>query len=196
MKALVSVYDKVGIVELALGLKAKDYELISTGGSAKAINSHENLSATEVAEITGFSEMLDGRVKTLHPHIHGGILAKRNDPSHIASLSFQGISTIDLVAVNLYPFEKVAQENPEDLDEIIEKKLEELDEADMTSNKDIAELLQLAHKMRVDEMKIQTDASKAEQSSIKHQTNVQINDNSTFGEGNYGELMKKLLESG
>jgi len=66
----------------------------------------------------------------------------------------------------------------------------------MTSNKDIAELLQLAHKMRVDEMKIQTDASKAEQSSIKHQTNVQINDNSTFGEGNYGELMKKLLESG
>ena len=82
------------------------------------------------------------------------------------------------------------------LDEIIEKKLEELDEADMTSNKDIAELLQLAHKMRVDEMKIQTDAAKAEQSNIKHQTNVQINDNSTFGEGNYGELMKKLLESG
>ena len=82
------------------------------------------------------------------------------------------------------------------LDGIIEKKLEELDEADMTSNKDIAELLQLAHKMRVDEMKIQTDAAKAEQSSIKHQTNVQINDNSTFGEGNYGELMKKLLESG
>lgn len=120
MKALVSVYDKVGIVELALGLKAKGYELISTGGSAKAINSYESLSATEVSEITGVSEMLDGRVKTLHPHIHGGILAKRNDPSHIASLSFQGISTIDLVAVNLYPFEKVAQEKPEDLDGIIE----------------------------------------------------------------------------
>ena len=82
------------------------------------------------------------------------------------------------------------------LDDIIEKKLEELDEADMTSNKDIAELLQLAHKMRVDEMKIQTDAVKAEQSGIKTQTNVQINDNSSFGEGNYGELMKKLLESG
>ena len=120
MKALVSVYDKVGIVELALGLKAKGYELISTGGSAKAINSYESLSATEVSEITGVLEMLDGRVKTLHPHIHGGILAKRNDPSHIASLSFQGISTIDLVAVNLYPFEKVAQEKPEDLDGIIE----------------------------------------------------------------------------
>ena len=82
------------------------------------------------------------------------------------------------------------------LDDIIEKKLEELDEADMTSNKDIAELLQLAHKMRVDEMKIQTDAVKAEQSGIKNQTNVQINDNSSFGEGNYGELMKKLLETG
>jgi predicted transcriptional regulator len=79
------------------------------------------------------------------------------------------------------------------LDDIIKKKLDELDEADMTSNKDIAELLQMAHKMRVDEMKIQTDTVKAEQSSIKHQTNVQINDNSTFGEGNYGELMKKLL---
>jgi len=82
------------------------------------------------------------------------------------------------------------------LDDIIEKKLEELDEADMTSNKDIAELLQMAHKMRVDEMKMQTDAVKAEQSGIKTQTNVQINDNSSFGEGNYGELMKKLLESG
>jgi vacuolar-type H+-ATPase subunit H len=82
------------------------------------------------------------------------------------------------------------------LDDIIERKLEELDEADMTSNKDIADLLQMAHKMRMDEMKTQTDAAKAEQTSIKNQTNVQINDNSSFGEGNYGELMKKLLETG
>jgi len=82
------------------------------------------------------------------------------------------------------------------LDDIIERKLEELDEADMTSNKDIADLLQMAHKIRMDEIKAQTDASKAEQSSIKNQTNVQINDNSTFGEGNYGELMKKLLKEG
>jgi len=74
--------------------------------------------------------------------------------------------------------------------------LEELDEADMTSNKDIADLLQMAHKMRMDEMKTQTDAAKAEQTSIKNQTNVQINDNSSFGEGNYGELMKKLLSEG
>ena len=79
------------------------------------------------------------------------------------------------------------------LDDIIEKKLEELDEAEMTSNKDIADLLQMAHKMRMDEIKAQTDSAKAEQANIKNQTNVQINDNSNFGEGNYGELMKKLL---
>lgn len=82
------------------------------------------------------------------------------------------------------------------LDDIIEKKLEELDEADMTSNKDIADLLQMAHKMRMDEMKAQTESTKADQSQIKNQTNVQINDNSSFGEGNYGELMKKLLTEG
>jgi vacuolar-type H+-ATPase subunit H len=82
------------------------------------------------------------------------------------------------------------------LDDIIEKKLEELDEADMTSNKDIADLLQMAHKMRMDEMKAQTESTKAEQASIKNQTNVQINDTSAFGEGNYGELMKKLLKDG
>ena len=82
------------------------------------------------------------------------------------------------------------------LDTIIEKKLEELEEADMTSNKDIADLLQMAHKMRIDEMKSQTDAAKAEQANIKNQTNVQINDNSSFGEGNYGELMKRLLKEG
>lgn len=82
------------------------------------------------------------------------------------------------------------------LDEIIERKLEELDEAEMTSNKDIADLLQMAHKMRVDEMKMQTESQKAEQAVVKNQTNVQINDNSSFGEGNYGELMKKLLKDG
>ena len=82
------------------------------------------------------------------------------------------------------------------LDEIIERKLEELDEAEMTSNKDIADLLQLAHKMRMDEMKAVADQTKAESATVKNQTNVQINDNSTFGEGNYGELMKKLLKDG
>ncbi len=82
------------------------------------------------------------------------------------------------------------------LDEIIERKLEELDEAEMTSSKDIADLLNMAHKMRMDEMKAQTDQTKAEQATVKNQTNVQINDNSSFGEGNYGELMKKLLKDG
>lgn len=82
------------------------------------------------------------------------------------------------------------------LDEIIERKLEELDEAEMTSNKDIADLLQMAHKMRMDEMKATADQVKAEQAVVKNQTNVQINDNSSFGEGNYGELMKKLLKDG
>jgi len=82
------------------------------------------------------------------------------------------------------------------LDDIIERKLEELDEAEMTSNKDIADLLQLAHKMRMDEMKAVADQTKAESATVKNQTNVQINDNSTFGEGNYGELMKKLLKDG
>ena len=82
------------------------------------------------------------------------------------------------------------------LDEIIERKLEELDEAEMTSNKDIADLLQIAHKMRMDEMKAVADQTKAESATVKNQTNVQINDNSTFGEGNYGELMKKLLKDG
>jgi len=82
------------------------------------------------------------------------------------------------------------------LDEIIERKLEELDEAEMTSNKDIADLLQMAHKMRMDEVKAVADQTKAESATVKNQTNVQINDNSTFGEGNYGELMKKLLKDG
>ena len=82
------------------------------------------------------------------------------------------------------------------LDDIIERKLEELDEAEMTSNKDIADLLQMAHKMRMDEVKAVADQTKAESATVKNQTNVQINDNSTFGEGNYGELMKKLLKDG
>jgi hypothetical protein len=82
------------------------------------------------------------------------------------------------------------------LDNIIEQKLEELDETEMTSNKDIADLLQMAHKMRMDEIKATADQTKAEQAIVKNQTNVQINDNSSFGEGNYGELMKKLLQDG
>ncbi|TFZ06478.1 bifunctional phosphoribosylaminoimidazolecarboxamide formyltransferase/IMP cyclohydrolase [Ramlibacter henchirensis] len=105
MNALLSVSDKTGIVELARGLHALGVRLISTGGTAKLLAS-EGLPVTEVAEITGFPEMLDGRVKTLHPKVHGGLLARRDLPEHVQALKTHGIDTIDLLVVNLYPFEK------------------------------------------------------------------------------------------
>src|SRR5574343_1822831 len=104
MKALISVSDKTGIVELAQQLHALGVGLISTGGTAKLLEA-EGLSVTEVAEVTGFPEMLDGRVKTLHPMVHGGLLARRELPEHMAALKEHGIETIDLLVVNLYPFE-------------------------------------------------------------------------------------------
>lgn len=104
MNALISVSDKAGIVELAQALHALGVRLISTGGTAKLLADH-GLHATEVAELTGFPEMLDGRVKTLHPKIHGGLLARRDHPDHVAALHRHAISTIDILVVNLYPFE-------------------------------------------------------------------------------------------
>ena len=104
MNALLSVSDKTGIVELAQGLDALGFKLLSTGGTAKLL-AHSGLSVTEVAEHTGFPEMLDGRVKTLHPTIHGGLLARRDVPAHMTALHDHGIATIDLLVVNLYPFE-------------------------------------------------------------------------------------------
>jgi phosphoribosylaminoimidazolecarboxamide formyltransferase/IMP cyclohydrolase len=102
-RALVSVSDKSGIVELARALGAAGVELLSTGGTAKLLEK-EGVKVTEVAAYTGFPEMLDGRVKTLHPKIHGGLLARRDDPAHTAALQAAGIGTIDLLVVNLYPF--------------------------------------------------------------------------------------------
>lgn len=103
-RALLSVYDKTGVVELARELHRRGIALLSTGGTWKAL--HEaGLPVTEVAEHTRFPEMMDGRVKTLHPLIHGGLLARRDDPAHLASASQHGIALIDLVVVNLYPFE-------------------------------------------------------------------------------------------
>jgi phosphoribosylaminoimidazolecarboxamide formyltransferase/IMP cyclohydrolase len=102
--ALISVSDKTGIVELARALHALDVKLLSTGGTAKLL-AEAGLPVVEVAEHTGFPEMLDGRVKTLHPSIHGGLLARRDLPAHMASLAAHGIETIDLLVVNLYPFE-------------------------------------------------------------------------------------------
>jgi phosphoribosylaminoimidazolecarboxamide formyltransferase / IMP cyclohydrolase len=102
-QALLSVSDKTGIVEFARGLAELGVVLLSTGGTAKLLRD-AGLKVTEVADHTGFPEMLDGRVKTLHPKVHGGILARRDVPAHLAALREAGISTIDLVAVNLYPF--------------------------------------------------------------------------------------------
>jgi phosphoribosylaminoimidazolecarboxamide formyltransferase/IMP cyclohydrolase len=104
MNALISVSDKTGVVELAQALHAQGLKLLSTGGTAKLLADH-GLPVTEVAEMTGFPEMLDGRVKTLHPRVHGGLLARRDVPAHMAALSEHKIDTIDVLVVNLYPFE-------------------------------------------------------------------------------------------
>ena len=104
MKALISVSDKTGVTELAAGLAALGIDLLSTGGTAKLLQD-AGLPVTEVAEVTQFPEMLDGRVKTLHPKVHGGLLARRDLPEHMAALAAHGIDTIDLLVVNLYPFE-------------------------------------------------------------------------------------------
>jgi len=102
--ALLSVSDKTGVLEFARALNALGVKLISTGGTAKLL-ADAGLPVTEVAEHTGFPEMLDGRVKTLHPTIHGGLLARRDRPEHMAAIAEHGIATIDLLVVNLYPFE-------------------------------------------------------------------------------------------
>jgi phosphoribosylaminoimidazolecarboxamide formyltransferase/IMP cyclohydrolase len=103
-RALLSVSDKAGLVALAQGLAAHGVALVSTGNSAGMLR-EAGLAVAEVAEVTGSPEMLGGRVKTLHPGIHGGILGKRGDPGHLAEMERHGIAPIDLVVVNLYPFE-------------------------------------------------------------------------------------------
>ena len=104
MNALISVSDKTGILEFAQALHVLGIKLLSTGGTAKLFLDN-GLPVTEVADHTGFPEMLDGRVKTLHPKVHGGLLARRDVPEHMAALQAHGIATIDLLVVNLYPFE-------------------------------------------------------------------------------------------
>src|SRR5580704_9490292 len=102
-RALISVSDKIGLASFAEALARHGVALVSTGGTAKAL-SEAGLAVTEVAEVTGFPEMLDGRVKTLHPVIHGGLLARRDRPDHLAALARHGIGEIDLLVCNLYPF--------------------------------------------------------------------------------------------
>jgi phosphoribosylaminoimidazolecarboxamide formyltransferase/IMP cyclohydrolase len=105
-RALISVYDKTGLVRFAEGLAARGVALVSTGGSARTLV-EAGLKVTEVATLTGFPEMLDGRVKTLHPAIHGGLLARRDRPDHLATLAEHDIAEIDLLVSNLYPFTAV-----------------------------------------------------------------------------------------
>jgi len=103
-RALISVSDKTGLIDLGQALAARGIALLSTGGSAKALRD-SGLEVTDVAQVTGFPEMMDGRVKTLHPGVHGGLLALRDDEAHVAAMRQHGIEEIDLLVVNLYPFE-------------------------------------------------------------------------------------------
>jgi phosphoribosylaminoimidazolecarboxamide formyltransferase/IMP cyclohydrolase len=119
MNALISVSDKTGIVELAQALHALGVKLISTGGTAKLL-ADKGLPVTEVAQLTGFPEMLDGRVKTLHPKVHGGLLARRDVPAHVQALKDHDIATIDLLVVNLYPFEQTVAKPGCTLEDAIE----------------------------------------------------------------------------
>ncbi len=118
-RALLSVTDKTGIVDFARRLSRKGVELVSTGGTARLLR-EAKLTVRDVSEVTGFPEMLGGRVKTLHPHIAGGILAVRSDPEHTKALEQHGIAPIDMVVVNLYAFEKTATRPGVAFDELIE----------------------------------------------------------------------------
>ena len=104
-RALLSVSDKTGLVDLGHALARRGVELVSTGGTARALR-EAGLAVRDVAEVTGFPEMMDGRVKTLHPMVHGGLLALRDNPDHVAAMETHGIGPIDLLVVNLYPFEE------------------------------------------------------------------------------------------
>jgi phosphoribosylaminoimidazolecarboxamide formyltransferase/IMP cyclohydrolase len=118
-RALISVSDKTGLVDFARELAALGIEIISTGGTAKLLQ-QEGIATTEISAYTGFPEMMDGRVKTLHPKVHGGLLHLRDNPEHVAQAEAHGIKPIDLVVVNLYPFEKTVAKPDVTLDEAIE----------------------------------------------------------------------------
>src|SRR6201993_988019 len=107
-RALLSVSDKSGLVEFARALASHGIELVSTGGTAKAL-ADAGLKVRDVSDLTGFPEMMDGRLKTLHPKVHGGLLAIRDNREHVAAMDAHGIGAIDLLVVNLYPFEATVQ---------------------------------------------------------------------------------------
>lgn len=111
-RALLSVSDKTGVIDLARALAERGVDLVSTGGTAKAIRD-AGLPVRDISEVTNFPEMMDGRVKTLHPMVHGGLLAVRDDPAHAAAMTEHGIGAIDLVVVNLYPFQQTVAKGAE-----------------------------------------------------------------------------------
>ena len=119
MKALFSTYDRTGIVDFARALHARGFEIVSTGGTGGVL-ADAGLPVTQVSDLTGSPEILDGRVKTLHPVVHGGILARRDVPGHLAELDEHAIGTIDLVAVNLYPFVATVTQPDVTLEEALE----------------------------------------------------------------------------
>src|SRR3970040_89399 len=118
-RALVSVSDKTGVVDMAKGLAALGAEILSTGGTAKALR-EAGVAVTDVGGHTGFPEILDGRVKTLHPKIHGGLLGRRSVPDHVSQMQQHGIGPIDVVVVNLYPFEATVSKPDCPFEEAIE----------------------------------------------------------------------------
>ena len=120
MRALLSVSDKSGLTDLARGLSELGWELISTGGTAKAIR-EAGLTVRDISEITGVPEMMDGRVKTLHPSVHGALLARRDLPEHVQAMAEHGIAPIDLVVVNLYPFRETAARTGVAPDAVVEQ---------------------------------------------------------------------------
>src|SRR6185436_3543383 len=119
-RALISVSDKTGIVDFARELRNFGVEIISTGGTAKALR-EAGVEATDVSEVTGFPEMMDGRIKTLHPKIHGALLGLRDKDQHVAAMREHGIEPIDLVAINLYPFEQTMNRADVSEAEVIEQ---------------------------------------------------------------------------
>lgn len=118
-RAIISVTDKSGIVEFANSLSGLGVQILSTGGTARALR-EGGLSVTDISDYTGFPEMMDGRVKTLHPKVHGGLLGLRDNPEHVEMMKAHGIKTIDMVVVNLYQFEKTVAKEGVTLEEAIE----------------------------------------------------------------------------
>lgn len=118
-RAIISVTDKSGIVEFAKSLSELGVQILSTGGTARALR-EGGISVTDISDYTGFPEMMDGRVKTLHPKVHGGLLGLRDNPEHVEMMKAHGIKTIDMVVVNLYQFEKTVAKEGVTLEEAIE----------------------------------------------------------------------------